>query len=72
MVSFNKYVDETIARTKTVCILIKCIQVLLKYARADLPKGISLRCQQILAEHHHATHDRKGENTTEWNNREFI
>jgi len=66
MISFNKYVDETLARTRTVCFLVKCIEVLLKYARKDMPAGVRNKCEQVLAEHHNSIHSGRGKATTKW------
>jgi len=66
MISFNKYVDETLARTKTVCFLVKCIEVLLRYSRKDMPKGIRIKCEQVLAEHAHSVRTGRGKSATKW------
>jgi len=70
MISFNKYIDETIARTKTVCIMANVIAILLEKVRTGekLTKAFQLKCEQMLAEHHAATHDKKGQANTEWYN----
>ncbi len=68
MISFNKYVDESVARSRTVCNMAKAIKVLLKYKSKSehIPKSFRIKCEQMLAEHHAAIHDGKGQHTSQW------
>ena len=79
MKGINRYIDNSIARTRTVAVLIKCIEVLLKYSSKTMPLKYRHFAEQCLAEYEYAiTEKHKGSGrgnfrkNTKWAEEEYI
>ena len=69
----NRYIDNSIARTRTVGILIKCIELLLKYSSKKLPTKVRQFSEQCLAEYNFAiTQKTAGHTTTRWATEDYL
>ena len=78
MKGINRYIDNSIARTRTVGILIKCIEILLKYSSPTMPLKYRHFAEQCLAEYEYAITDKKGggrgnfRRNTKWASEDYI
>ena len=69
----NRYIDNSIARTRTVGILIKCIELLLKYSSTKLPVKVRQLSERCLAEYNFAiTQKMKGHTVTRWAKEDYL
>jgi len=69
----NRYIDNSIARTRTVGILIKCIELLLKYSSTKLPVKVRQLSEQCLAEYEFAVNQKTaGHTKTRWAKEDYL
>lgn len=69
----NRYIDNSIARTRTVGILIKCIEHLLKYSSTKLPINVRQLSETCLAEYNFAIAQKTaGHTTTRWAKEDYL